>query len=59
MMNPFRLEQAEGALADDMRTKLLFDLAYVAALERFRTFIVMELWVIARTPWVMLQGLAR
>ena len=59
LTNPFRLEQAEGALADDMRTKLLFDLAYVAALERFQTFIVTELWVIVRTPWVMLQGLGR
>ena len=59
LTNPFGLEQTEGSLADDMRTKLLFDLAYVAALERFETFIVMELWVIVRTPWVMLQGLGR
>jgi len=59
LTNPYGLAQAEGALADDMRTKLLFDLAYVAALERFRTFIVMELWIIVRTPWVMLQGVGR
>ena len=59
LTNPFQFAEAEGSLADDMRTKLLFDLAYVAALERFATFIVMELWVIVRTPWVMLQGLGR
>jgi lipopolysaccharide/colanic/teichoic acid biosynthesis glycosyltransferase len=59
LTNPFRFAKAEGSLADDMRTKLLFDLAYVAALERFATFIVMDLWIIVRTPWVMLQGLGR
>jgi lipopolysaccharide/colanic/teichoic acid biosynthesis glycosyltransferase len=59
LTNPFGFEEARGALADDLRTKLLFDLAYVAALERFSTFIVMELWVIFRTPWVMLKGLGR
>ena len=50
---------ARGALADDMRTKLLLDLAYVAGLERFGTFIRTELWVIIQTPWVMLRGLGR
>jgi lipopolysaccharide/colanic/teichoic acid biosynthesis glycosyltransferase len=59
LTNPFGFEDARGALADDLRTKLLFDLAYVAALERFSTFIVMELWVIFRTPWIMLKGLGR
>jgi lipopolysaccharide/colanic/teichoic acid biosynthesis glycosyltransferase len=59
LLNPFGFEAARGALADDMRTKLLFDLAYVAALERFMTFIVMELTVIVRTPLVMLRGLGR
>ena len=59
LTNPFGLEQAKGALADDLRTKLLFDLAYVAAMERFTSFIAMELWVIARTPLVMLRGLGR
>jgi len=59
LTNPFGFEEARGALADDLRTKLLFDLAYVAALERFSTFIVTELWVIVKTPWVMLKGLGR
>jgi lipopolysaccharide/colanic/teichoic acid biosynthesis glycosyltransferase len=59
LLNPFGFEQARGALADDMRTKLLFDLAYVAALERFVTFILTELYVIVKTPLVMLRGLGR
>jgi hypothetical protein len=42
-----------------MRQKLLFDLAYVSALERFSTYIATELWVIARTPVVMLRGVGR
>jgi lipopolysaccharide/colanic/teichoic acid biosynthesis glycosyltransferase len=57
--NPFGFEAARGALADDMRTKLLFDLAYVAALERFSTYIVVELWIILQTPLIMLRGLGR
>ena len=59
LTNPFQFELARGALADDMRTKLLLDLAYVVALERFSTFIRTELWVIVRTPWIMLRGLGR
>jgi lipopolysaccharide/colanic/teichoic acid biosynthesis glycosyltransferase len=59
LCNPFHFEAAKGALADDMRTKLLFDLAYVAALERFRTYVVTELYVLVRTPMVMLKGLGR
>lgn len=59
LLNPYGFEEARGALADDMRTKLLFDLAYVAALEHFTTYLVMELTVIAKTPLVMLRGLGR
>jgi len=59
LTNPYGFEAARGALADDMRTKLLFDLAYVAALERFSTYIVMELWIIVQTPLIMLRGLGR
>jgi lipopolysaccharide/colanic/teichoic acid biosynthesis glycosyltransferase len=57
--NPYGFDAARGALADDMRTKLLFDLAYVASLERFSTFIVTELSIIFLTPTVMLRGLGR
>lgn len=59
LTNPYGFEAARGALADDMRTKLLFDLAYVAALERFSTYIITELWIIVQTPLIMLRGLGR
>lgn len=59
LTNPFDLPGTEGCEADDMRMKLLFDLAYVTALEKFRTFITLELYVIFKTPWVMLRGLGR
>ena len=59
LLNPMKLPKADGAEADDMRTKLLFDLAYVASLEHFRTFLFMELMIILKTPWVMLRGLGR
>lgn len=59
LVNPYGFEAARGALADDMRTKLLFDLAYVAGLERFSTFLVNELSIIVRTPLVMLRGVGR
>ncbi len=54
LTNPFDLDAAEGAIADDMRVKLLYDLAYSAALEDFGTFIVTELSIILRTPLMML-----
>jgi lipopolysaccharide/colanic/teichoic acid biosynthesis glycosyltransferase len=57
--NPFHVAEAVGAPADDMRMKMLFDLAYVASLERFSTFLATELSVIARTPLVMLRGVGR
>jgi len=59
LTNPYGFDAARGALADDMRTKLLFDLAYVAALDRFSTFIATELSIIWLTPAVMLRGLGR
>ena len=59
LTNPFELEEAEGAEADDMRMKLLFDLAYAAALESVATFLGMELKVIFKTPLVMVLGLGR
>jgi lipopolysaccharide/colanic/teichoic acid biosynthesis glycosyltransferase len=57
--NPFDLDEAEGALADDMRAKLLYDLAYTASLEDLKTFLETELRVILLTPWVMLQALGQ
>jgi lipopolysaccharide/colanic/teichoic acid biosynthesis glycosyltransferase len=59
LTNPFKLDGADDAEADDMRMKMLFDLAYSANLERFGSFVATELSVIAKTPLVMLRGLGR
>jgi len=59
LTNPFRVPGADGALADDMRMKLLYDLAYCASLEDWRSFLRTELSIILRTPLVMLRGLGR
>ena len=59
LTNPFKVSEADGALADDMRMKLLYDLAYCASLEDFRTFLRTELSILLRTPLVMLRGLGR
>ena len=59
LINPFGLDEADGALADDMRIKLLFDLAYSATLEDLHTFLPTELSVIWRTPMAMFAGTGR
>jgi len=59
LTNPFKLDGADDAEADDMRLKMLFDLAYSATLEKFGSFLATELSVIAKTPVVMLKGLGR
>jgi lipopolysaccharide/colanic/teichoic acid biosynthesis glycosyltransferase len=59
LTNPFGLDEASGSLADEMRMKLLYDMAYTASLEKLSTFLSMELSVIAKTPIVMLGGLGR
>lgn len=56
LSNPFGLEEAEGALADDLRAKLLFDLAYTASLEDFASYLQTELSVILKTPIVMIKS---
>lgn len=55
LQNPWGLEETKGSLADDMRIKLLYDLAYTASLERFATFLRTELGIIVKTPLVMLR----
>ena len=55
LQNPWQLEETRGSLADDMRIKLLYDLAYTASLERFDTFLRTELGIILKTPLVMLK----
>ena len=55
LQNPWQLDETKGSLADDMRIKLLYDLAYTASLERFDTFLRTELGIIFKTPLVMLR----
>ena len=55
LQKPWDLEETRGSLADDMRIKLLYDLAYTASLERFDTFLRTELGIIFKTPLVMLR----
>lgn len=59
LVNPFKLEGVEDSIADDMRTKLLYDLAYAARLEDFWTFLLTDLEIIVRTPFVMLAARGR
>ena len=59
LTNPFKIEGANDALADDMRIKLLYDLAYSAATENLRHFLPLELSIIVKTPLVMLRALGR
>jgi lipopolysaccharide/colanic/teichoic acid biosynthesis glycosyltransferase len=57
IVNPYRLEGADGALADGMRLKLLYDLAYSAALNDLSNYVRTEAMIIARTPMTMLKAL--
>jgi lipopolysaccharide/colanic/teichoic acid biosynthesis glycosyltransferase len=57
LTNPFKMEGTEDALADHMRMKLLYDLAYSAATEQMRTFLPLEISILLKTPLVMLRAL--
>jgi lipopolysaccharide/colanic/teichoic acid biosynthesis glycosyltransferase len=57
LTNPFKMEGTEDALADHMRIKLLYDLAYSASIEQFRTFLPLELSILLKTPLVMIRAL--
>lgn len=59
LTNPFKVDEAEGALADDMRIKALYDFAYVAAIEDFFSFLRTELWIIVQTPLAVLRRTGR
>jgi lipopolysaccharide/colanic/teichoic acid biosynthesis glycosyltransferase len=59
LSNPFDLPEAAGALADDMRMKLLYDLAYSAATEHVSTFLRTEMRILFLTPVVMFKGLGQ
>lgn len=55
LQNPWGLPETVGSLADDMRIKLLYDLAYTLSLEQFGTFLRTELGIIFKTPLVMIR----
>jgi lipopolysaccharide/colanic/teichoic acid biosynthesis glycosyltransferase len=57
LTNPFKVEGAEDALADHMRVKLLYDLAYSATTEDLWHFLPVELEILLKTPLVMLRAL--
>src|SRR5262249_19988593 len=50
LQNPYGLEETRGNLADDMRIKLLYDLAYTASLEKLSAYLQTELKIIFQTP---------
>jgi lipopolysaccharide/colanic/teichoic acid biosynthesis glycosyltransferase len=56
LSNPFQVEGAEDAVADHMRMKMLYDLAYSGAMEDLRTFVPLELSILVKTPLVMLRA---
>ena len=55
LQNPWDLDETKGSLADDMRIKLLYDLAYTASMERRDTCLRTERGIIFKTPLVMLK----
>jgi lipopolysaccharide/colanic/teichoic acid biosynthesis glycosyltransferase len=59
LTNPFKVDGAEGALADDMRIKALFDFAYVATTEDFFSFLRMETWILVQTPIAVIKRTGR
>ncbi len=59
LVNPFGLEYDGTTEADDMRTKIMFDFAYSASMERVRSFLLTDLEIIFRTPLVMILGKGR
>jgi lipopolysaccharide/colanic/teichoic acid biosynthesis glycosyltransferase len=59
LTNPFKVDGAEGALADDMRIKALYDFAYGAAIEDFFSFLRMESWILVQTPLAVLRRTGR
>ncbi len=57
LTNPFKIEGADDAVADHMRIKLLYDLAYSASTESLWHFLPLEISIILKTPLVMLRAL--
>jgi lipopolysaccharide/colanic/teichoic acid biosynthesis glycosyltransferase len=61
LVNPFDLDydSSESNEADDMRTKILFDFAYAASLEKVSSFLMTDFEILVKTPMVMFLGKGR
>ncbi len=62
LVNPFDLDYSddgEPVTADDMRTKILFDFAYAATLEKVSSWLRTDLEIVIKTPMVMFRGKGR
>ena len=53
LINPFGLEGVEDSVADDMRTKMLYDFVYSAYLESFWEFFRADVGILVKTPYIM------
>ncbi|MCC6748439.1 MAG: sugar transferase [Deltaproteobacteria bacterium] len=53
LINPFEIDGIDDSVADDMRTKMLYDFAYSVVLEDFWEFVRTDLRIIVMTPLVM------
>jgi lipopolysaccharide/colanic/teichoic acid biosynthesis glycosyltransferase len=56
LVNPYKMSEMEGSVADGMRLKMLYDLSYTTSLERFGSFIAGDLSIMFKTPFVMFFG---
>jgi len=59
LTNPFKVDGAEGAVADDMRIKAMFDFAYGAAVENFFSYLRTEISILLRTPLAVFRRTGR
>ena len=59
LTNPFKVDGAEGAIADDMRIKAMFDFAYGAAVENFSSYVRTEVSILLRTPLAVIRRTGR
>lgn len=57
LTNSFKLGEGDGPLVDEMRSKVLYDMAYAAAVESFGTFLRTDVSILLRTPGVLLRML--
>ena len=55
LSNPFDVDGADDAVADHLRVKLLYDLAYSMATEHIGSFLRLEFSILLRTPIVMIR----